>query len=229
MTTAAELKARLAKYATPKPTNQVPTPTEQGTSAAVQEKQQDIRTVASGGSVELANALAAIGTLESSAGDGRPMLPVSEHIPETSGTSANVHTVVANLQSSTLVVVERPAGEDVPVHSAADNGTVPGNDGDELGTKLDQTNPVHANFLQRLADLEAALLARDPLMKTHLGEIHKHMIQYEEISNLLRPHEIAKIMAAQQQHTGVILRAEVVGRSKAAAGKKAAKVSINDI
>lgn len=99
----------------------------------------------------------------------------------------------------------------------------------ESPTDLDTSNPVHQNFLQRLSDLEAALLARDPLMKTHLGEIHKHMIQYEEIANLLRPEEIAKIMAAQQQHTGIVLRAETLGKSKAATNKKAAKISVGDI
>jgi len=105
-------------------------------------------------------------------------------------------------------------------------------EGQELvgsGTNLDTSNPVHQGFLQRLAELEVALLERDPLMKTHLGAIHKAMIQYEEIANLLRPDEIAKIMAAQQAHTGMILKAEILGKSKAATNKKAAQLGLNDV
>lgn len=125
------------------------------------------------------------------------------------------------LQSTDVVVVERSLEQ-----PDSDSGGILSTGRD---TDLDTSNPVHQNFLQRLSDLEAALLARDPLMKTHLGEVHKHMIQYEEIANLLRPEEIAKIMAAQQQHTGIVLRAETLGKSKAATNKKAAKIGVNDV
>jgi len=130
--------------------------------------------------------------------------------------------VVTELQSTDVVIVERPVEREVgsPV------------EGQELvgsGTNLDTSNPVHQGFLQRLAELEVALLERDPLMKTHLGAIHKAMIQYEEIANLLRPDEIAKIMAAQQAHTGMILKAEILGKSKAATNKKAAQLGLNDV
>ncbi len=189
MATAAELKARLAKYATPK-LNATPVQDATKESIVLDAPQQ------------------------------RSVDAISSTNPSTV-VQATGGTVVTDVQSTTLVIVERPIA--VPDgHGGSDNSSA-------SGTDLDTTNPIHQNFLQRLADLEAALLARDPLMKTHLGEIHKHMIQYEEISNLLRPHEIAKIMAAQQQHTGVILRAEVVGKSKAAAGKKAAKLGVNDL
>lgn len=126
-------------------------------------------------------------------------------------------SVTTDVQSTDVVIVEqvRMGEQDV----------VPGG----AGTDLDTSNPVHQDFLQRLADVESALLNRDPLMKTHLGAIHKAMIQHEEIANLLRPEEIAKIMAAQQAFTGVQLRAEALGKSKAAASKKAAKISVGDL
>lgn len=124
-------------------------------------------------------------------------------------------SVVTEVQPPDVVVVERPEPE----------GDKPA----ELVTKLDLSNPIHASFLQRISDLEAALLTRDPLMATHLKEIHKTMIEYEEISPLLSVEEISKIMAAQQTHVAVFLRQEVVKSSKAAASKKAAKVTLEDI
>jgi hypothetical protein len=141
----------------------------------------------------------------------------TSELPLQHGTLSTV-VLSDQLQSTEVVVVEREIGPQVREERT-----------EETVTDLDTSNPVHQNFLQRLADLETALLARDPLMKTHLGEIHKHMIQYEEIANLLRPEEIAKIMAAQQQHTGIVLRAEAVGRSKAATTKKAAKLGVDDL
>lgn len=139
-----------------------------------------------------------------------------------------VVSVQTELQSTTLVVVERPV-ESADI-SGTGNATV--SDGRGMAasaTNLDTSNPVHANFLQRLADLERALLERDPLMKTHLGVIHKTMIEYEEIPSLLTIDEIRKIMEAQQQHTGVILRAEVAKSSKASATKKSAQIKLEDI
>lgn len=140
--------------------------------------------------------------------------------PATPDASGSI-TVTTDLQPTTLVVVERPAEQGVSDKSTASD--------DEPSTNLDITNPTHQEFLQRLADVETALLNRDPLMKTHLGAIHKAMMQYEEIANLLRPHEIAKIMSAQQAHTGIVLRAETVGKTKAAASKKAAQLGLNDV
>lgn len=138
-----------------------------------------------------------------------------------SGEAHSPAAIETDLQPTTLVVVERPA--DVRIVDGESAGS------DEPSTNLDTTNPVHQNFLQRLADLEAALLARDPLMKTHLGMIHKTMIEYEEIPNLLTVEEIRKIMEAQQAHTGVVLRTEVVKSSKAAATRKSAQIKLEDI
>lgn len=187
MATAAELKARLAKYATKKEeTNDAP------------KAQTDAAPVAQTEPVRV------------------PAVPQTVENVVEQRDSIEVRT---DVQSTDVVVVERPVEQGIEDRNTASFAD----------TKLDITNPVHQSFLQRLADVEAALLARDPLMKTHLGAIHKAMIEYEEIPNLLRPEEIAKIMAAQQAHTGIVLRAEVVGKSKAAAGKKAAGLGLNDV
>lgn len=124
------------------------------------------------------------------------------------------------LQPTTLVVVERPAA--VAVGTSGEQSSTEF----QPSTNLDPTNPIHQGFLQRLHDLEVAMLNRDPLMRTHLGEIHKTMINYEEIPNLLTVDEISKIMAAQQQHTNTVLVQTI---SKAASSKKAPKVTLDDI
>jgi hypothetical protein len=92
------------------------------------------------------------------------------------------------------------------------------------------SNPQHQQCLARLQLLEDALIARDPMMKTHLLEIHKQMITYEELVHLLTDEQIGIIMAAQQNHTNTVL----VGSASTAAGKKkaiaaGAKLTISDL
>lgn len=129
--------------------------------------------------------------------------------------------VVTELQPTTLVVVERPV-ETTPAVTTESNAV-------RHETNLDTTNPVHVNFLQRLSDLEAAFLARDPLMRTHLKVIHTTMMDYEEIANLLTVQEISQIMAAQQVHTNTVLKQDVLKTSKAKANSKAAQLGLSDI
>lgn len=138
-----------------------------------------------------------------------------------------VQTVTA-IQPTDVVVLERPQ---VVEGESGRNGF---DEGVGLGTAtdLDPTNPVHFAFLDRLKQVEETLLARDPMMKTHLLEIHKAMIQHEEIVNLLRPQEIAKIMAAQQTHTNMVLVRDSVKKTPSAAKSlqaKAAKISLDDV
>lgn len=98
----------------------------------------------------------------------------------------------------------------------------------EPESKLDLTNPVHLTVHNRMLELEQAMLNKDPMMKNHLAEIHKHMIQHEEIVHLLSDEEIAKIMRAQQQQTGVALVHEVKPKSKTTQAK-AAKLQMDDL
>jgi len=95
---------------------------------------------------------------------------------------------------------------------------------------LDAANPLHFNMLDRLAQLEAALLARDPLMKVHLGAIHKEMIQHEELVHLLSNEQIGKVIGAQQLHTNTMLAAEVSSKAgKAKAANRTAKLGLDDL
>jgi hypothetical protein len=158
-------------------------------------------------------------TRGSIADDATPQAEISSNVP------AVVEVAIqTDLQPTTLVVVERPVELPAVGKSQVSDTVLQATE-----TQLDTGNPVHAGFLQRLADLESCLLARDPLMKTHLGMIHKTMIEYEEIANLLTIAEIRAIMEAQQVHTGVVLRTEVVKSSKAAATRKSAQIKLEDI
>lgn len=100
----------------------------------------------------------------------------------------------------------------------------------DVTPRLDATNPIHFDLMDRLTQLEAALLARDPLMKTHLGAIHKQLVQYEELVHLLTDEEIGKIVGAQQQHTNTTLAAEVSTKSgKTKAANRTASLGLGDL
>jgi hypothetical protein len=69
-------------------------------------------------------------------------------------------------------------------------------------------HPQLKELLPKMQKLEAALLANDPQMANYLKDIHKHLIQYEELAHLLSEDQIAVILEGQQKKIGVILAAE---------------------
>lgn len=100
----------------------------------------------------------------------------------------------------------------------------------QLDTALDSSNPVHFDLMSRMAQLEEALLARDPMMKLHLAAVHKQLIQHDELVHLLKDEEIGKIVAAQQAHTNTTLIQEVSGKaSKAKVANRTAKLGLSDL
>lgn len=91
-------------------------------------------------------------------------------------------------------------------------------------------NPAHQLCLQNLAALEQSLLARDPMMKSHLLEIHKQLIGYEELVHLLSDEQIGIIMAAQQLHTNTVLVGSATTKTgKAKAVAASAKLRLEDL
>lgn len=97
-------------------------------------------------------------------------------------------------------------------------------------TPSEPTSPEHGKVLERLQSLEDALIAQDPMMKVHLAEIHKHLIQYEELVHLLTEDQIGILMAGQQSHTNTVLVGSAsTGKGKAAAVKAGAKLTISDL
>lgn len=69
-------------------------------------------------------------------------------------------------------------------------------------------HPKLAELLPKLTALEEALLKNDEKMPSHLKEIHKYLIQFEELAHLLTEEQIAGIMEAQQKVTGIRLAQE---------------------
>lgn len=146
------------------------------------------------------------------------------------GTTEQSVVVGAELQPAVAVVLRpepSPVAEDSTTRGELRDGTKA--DDAEPGTDLDVNNPIHLNFLNKLQQLQDALLQRDPGMKSHLAAIHRTMIEYEELPNLLRPHEIAKIMAAQQAHTNVVLAVVTAKKTKAATSKKLNNLTLDDV
>lgn len=94
----------------------------------------------------------------------------------------------------------------------------------EEATALAPKHPKLLELEPKLKALEDALLKVDPQMPFHLKEIHKHLIQYEELAHLLSEDQIAVILEAQQKKLGVILANETTkskGNSKIKGGVSA--------
>lgn len=73
-----------------------------------------------------------------------------------------------------------------------------------------------------LTNLEQALVDKDPKMPNHLREIHKHLIQFEELSHLLTEEQIGVILSGQAAKLNVVLADETKkskGKSSASALK----------
>lgn len=88
-------------------------------------------------------------------------------------------------------------------------------------------HPKLLELLPKLSALETALLAKDPKMPEHLREIHKYLIQFEELAHLLNEEQIAVILRGNQVQTGVILAAET---TKTRGNKvKAGKIDASDL
>lgn len=71
--------------------------------------------------------------------------------------------------------------------------------------------PVHPKLAElepKLKALEDALLSADPKMPQHLKEIHKYLIQFEELAHLLTEEQMAVIVDGQQRIVGIKLADE---------------------
>jgi len=90
--------------------------------------------------------------------------------------------------------------------------------------KTTPDHPIHV-VMERLALIEQKLLQNDPQIGTHLKEIHKHLMEYEELSHLLTPEQIGVLMKGFQKHTTIQLVVEGVKKS----GGKSKKVSVDDL
>jgi hypothetical protein len=89
------------------------------------------------------------------------------------------------------------------------------------------TDPTQIGFIlkEKVASLQAALLAKHPTLPTLLREIHTTLKQYPEQITLLNPPEIAIIVQGLEKQTGV----ELVNQSLKGTGKASANQKIKSL
>ena len=92
----------------------------------------------------------------------------------------------------------------------------------------DKIPPEVMDQLQlELISLEKALLEKDPMMKIHLQKSHKMLHDYPETVHLLDDSEIKLIIAGLERHTTTEI--VKVSSKPAAAGRRAAKIGVDDL
>ena len=92
----------------------------------------------------------------------------------------------------------------------------------ELQTIVDQT-------FQKIHDIEDMLLKRDPMMPMHLANIHKTLIQYEELAHLLSDEQIHQLIKGQTQVTGIEIVKATTSKSKSSITRQARSISADDL
>lgn len=90
-------------------------------------------------------------------------------------------------------------------------------------------HPKLRELLPKLAQLEQALLSADPKFPTHLREIHKYLIGFEELAHLLSEDQIAVILDAQQRKVGIVLATETKKGTGKGSSKNLKGVTADDL
>ena len=97
---------------------------------------------------------------------------------------------------------------------------------DQSQSNVDVVEFARLDVLGRLQQLEETLKTQDPQLPVHLQNIHKTLLQYEELVHLLKDNEIKVLMDAMQKYRKV----ELVKEAATSKGKKAlGKTTVDDI
>lgn len=80
--------------------------------------------------------------------------------------------------------------------------------------QVDELAFVKADVFGRIDQIAEALLKQDPMLPVHLREIHKNLIQYEELVHLLSDEQIKNLVAGQKKHAGMSLIKEATTAKK---------------
>lgn len=86
-----------------------------------------------------------------------------------------------------------------------------------------------AAILAKIAGLESRL-ADIPLLRTAVVEIHKELIERDELVGelFLRPDDVARLMRAQQTLTGVTISGKAEAKESKAVPRKAKGMGVGD-
>lgn len=80
------------------------------------------------------------------------------------------------------------------------------------------------DVLGRIDQIQAGMLKQDPMLPMHLAQIHKTLIQFEELVHLLSDDDIRKLIAGQKKHVGAELVKETI-KSRA----RVPKTTVDDL
>jgi hypothetical protein len=97
---------------------------------------------------------------------------------------------------------------------------------EQAQANVDVVDFAKLDVLERLNRLEETLKTADPQLPVHLQQIHKTLLQYEELVHLLKDSEIRILMDAMQKYRKV----ELVKEAATSKGKKAlGKTTVDDL
>ena len=97
---------------------------------------------------------------------------------------------------------------------------------DQSQSNVDVVEFARLDVLGRLQQLEETLKTQDPQLPVHLQNIHKTLLQYEELVHLLKDNEIKVLMDAMQKYRKV----ELVKEAATSKGKKSlGKTTVDDL
>lgn len=92
------------------------------------------------------------------------------------------------------------------------------------------SSPKYIEIQLKMADLQSALLEKNPQMPLFLRDIHSQLKQNPEVVTLLTEDEIALVIAGLSQQTMTHLAGSTLKSAKSASGKAALKkVSTDDL
>lgn len=66
------------------------------------------------------------------------------------------------------------------------------------------------DVLDRIDKIAASLTTQDPMLPVHLANIHRQLIQFEELVHLLSDDDIRKLMSGQKKQVGTELVKETI-------------------
>jgi hypothetical protein len=95
-----------------------------------------------------------------------------------------------------------------------------------VDNSVDVVEFARLDVLGRLAQLEETMKTTDPQIPVHLNNIHKTLLQYEELVHMLKDPEIKILMDAMQKYRKV----ELVKEASTSKGKKAlGRTTVDDL
>lgn len=86
----------------------------------------------------------------------------------------------------------------------------------------------HENISLKLAELETTIKDNTPRMSSLLREIHQNLSQDPEIVTLLKPEQVAIVVAGLSKQTNTIILTSVIKKPKSSS-KKDSSLSLDDI